>query len=70
MSEEQMTYARAIAELEDIVNRMQSNQCDIDHLAAYTKRSLALLRFCKERLRTVDEELKKSLVELGDSAPA
>ncbi len=70
MNEKEMTYSRAIGELEQIVQAMQSNQCDIDHLAAYTKRSLELLRFCKQRLGSVDAELKKSLAELGDSSPA
>lgn len=58
------TYAEAISELEEIVRRMQADNCDIDHLAAYTARSLALLRFCKERLTKTDDELRRLLDEL------
>lgn len=58
------TYAGAIAELEAIVRKMQSDDCDIDRLAAYTARSLALLSLCKQRLQHTDEELKKLLASL------
>lgn len=59
------TYSKAIAELETIVRKMQSEDCDIDNLAAYTARSLALLKVCKERLLKTDAELQKLLAELS-----
>ncbi|MDE6577438.1 MAG: exodeoxyribonuclease VII small subunit [Muribaculaceae bacterium] len=59
-----MTYSKAIAELEGIVAKMQSDECDIDSLAAYTSRALELLKFCKEKLHTTDEEVKKCLEAL------
>lgn len=58
------TYSQAIAELNAIVAKMQNDDCDIDNLAAYTSRSLMLLRFCKEKLTKTDTELKKLLEEL------
>lgn len=60
------TYAEAIAELEKIVSKLQNNECEIDELKNYTTRSLALLRFCKDKLFETDEEVKKILEELGD----
>ena len=62
---EEMTYAKAVAELEAIVARMQSDQCDIDSLAGYTSRALELLKFCKEKLFTTDQEVKKCLEALA-----
>lgn len=59
------TYSEAIRELEGIVRKMQSDDCDIDNLAKYTARSLQLLKFCKERLQLTDSELKKLLAELS-----
>lgn len=61
-----MTYARAIAELEEIAARLQDENCEIDELKAYTTRSLHLLRFCKEKLFETDEEVKKLLEELEE----
>lgn len=64
MENKEITYSAAIAELESLVRKMQSDECDIDHLADYTKRSLELLRICREKLTRTDEELKKCLAEL------
>ena len=41
--EEQITYSKAISELEDIIRKMQSNECSIDNLSQLTSRSLQLL---------------------------
>lgn len=62
--DQQMTYSQAIAELEKIVHEMQSENCSIDNLSAYTTRSLQLLKICKAKLLSTDEELKKILAEL------
>ncbi|MDE6335804.1 MAG: exodeoxyribonuclease VII small subunit [Muribaculaceae bacterium] len=61
---EDMTYAKAMAELEGIVAKMQSDNCDIDSLAGYTTRALQLLKYCKEKLFTTDQEVKKCLEAL------
>lgn len=60
-----MTYNKAVEELEAIVAKMQSDNCDIDKLSEYTRRALTLLRVCKEKLTRTDEEIKKCLEELG-----
>lgn len=62
-----MKYSQAMAELETIVAKMESNQCDIDSLSQYTTRALELLKFCKERLFKVDEEVVKCLEALKDT---
>lgn len=59
-----MTYTKAMAELESIVAKMQSDNCDIDSLAGYTTRALQLLKYCKEKLFTTDQEVKKCLEAL------
>ncbi len=63
-NDEKLTYSAAISELEKIVREMQSDSCSIDNLSALTTRSLKLLKFCKSKLLTTDEELKKILAEL------
>lgn len=64
---EDMTYAKAMAELEAIVAKMQSDNCDIDSLAGYTTRALELLKYCKEKLFTTDQEVKKCLEALAEA---
>ena len=64
--ETEITYQKAISELEQIIQKMQSNQCTIDELSALTSRSLQLLTICKDKLTKTDEELKKILSQLSD----
>lgn len=66
----QLTYSAAMAELEDIVKKMQSPDCSIDNLSTYTARSLELLKVCKAKLTATDSELQKILKELDESAEA
>jgi predicted phage gp36 major capsid-like protein len=43
---------------------MQSDQCDIDHLAELTRRATELIAECRSRLTATDEELKAILNQL------
>ena len=63
---ENITYSEAMAQLEAIVEKMQSNQCSIDNLNDLTKKSLELLKICKEKLTATDEQLQKILSEISD----
>lgn len=60
----QLTYAQSVAELESIVRMMQSDKCDIDHLADYTRRATELLRECRSRLTTTEQRLRDTLATL------
>ena len=62
---EKLTYAEAVKELAEIVARMQSDNCDIDKLSAYTRRAIELLRLCRARLTATDEALQNCLAELS-----
>lgn len=60
----ELTYNQAVTELDNIIRLMQSDECDIDQLTAYTRRATELLTECRSRLTTTDEELRKILSEL------
>lgn len=64
MEDTRITYSQAITELEEIVRKMQADDCDIDNLAGYAARSLQLLKICKSKLLDTDKELQKILEEL------
>lgn len=66
-TEKPKNYNEAVKELEAILSKMESDQCDIDSLSQSTARALELLKFCKERLFKVDEEVKKCLAELSST---
>lgn len=63
-----LTYTQAVAELDSILRTMQSDRCDIDLLAAYTRRATELIRECRSRLTATDEELKAILADLTPEA--
>lgn len=59
-------YKEAVAELEAIVRKMESDSCDIDSLSEYTRRALELLKQCKERLRVINDDVAGCLRELKE----
>lgn len=61
----ELTYTKAMQELEAIVAKMQSDNCDIDALTDLTKRAAELIKFCREKLFTTDEEVKKCIESLN-----
>ena len=61
MQDEQLTYTSAIKELEEIVQKLQRPDCEIDQLCQLTERSIKLLTFCKDKLTKTDEQLVKLL---------
>ncbi len=64
----ELTYSQALKELEKIVKEIESEEVDIDILAEKIKRASQILTFCRGKLRTAEDEVKKVLSELGDEA--
>lgn len=60
----ELTYNQAITELENILRHMQSDDCDIDKLAALTRRATELIAECRSRLVATDEELRAILADI------
>lgn len=56
-----LTYASAMKELEEIVQKLQRPDCEIDQLCELTERSVTLIAFCKDKLTKTDEQLTKVL---------
>ena len=60
---EELKYEEALAQLETIVRKMESNEYDIDELAAQLKTAQRLIKFCKDKLTKTEEELQKIQAE-------
>lgn len=65
MENEEITYAAAKAEIENIVMLIDSDELDVDQLTVYVKRASKLVAFCKKKLTETDVELQKILEELN-----
>ena len=51
MEKSKITYAQAISEVEQILERFNNEQMNVDELGAQVKRAAELIRLCKERLK-------------------
>ena len=63
MAKEEIKYEQAVRELEEIVERMENDELDIDQLSEQLKRAKTLVKLCKDKLTKTDEEIKKLLSE-------
>ena len=61
MEKKKVNYEAAVSRLEEIVRKMESDELDIDQLAAQLKESQTLIKLCKDKLTKTDEEIKKLL---------
>lgn len=56
-----MKYEEALHRLEEIVEKMENDELDIDTLSAQLKEAQQLIKFCKDRLTKTDAEIKELL---------
>ena len=63
MENNEMKYEKAVCELEEIVDKMERDELDIDQLSEQLKRAKVLVKLCKDKRTKTDEEIKKLLSE-------
>lgn len=56
-------YASAIIRLEEIVGNIEEQSLDIDLLAEHVKEANELIKYCSDKLNTVNNEVEKLLSE-------
>lgn len=66
MVKKSITYAEAIAEIEEIVEKIEGNELDIDNLAQDVKRVSELIKFCKAKLRETEQEVENILKDFDE----
>jgi len=65
MDKKKQSYKEAIAEIEEILEKLENEELDVDELAAKVKRVSHLLRFCKEKLTGTEKEIQNIIQEIG-----
>lgn len=63
MAKKEIKYEEAVAQLEEIVDKMENDELGIDQLSDQLKRAKELVKLCKDKLTKTDEEIKKLLSE-------
>ncbi|HMP28420.1 MAG TPA: exodeoxyribonuclease VII small subunit [Saprospiraceae bacterium] len=56
-----LTYDQALQELQGLIDRLMADQTSIDHLFEHVSRANALVKFCQEKLRTIEGMIKEEV---------
>jgi exodeoxyribonuclease VII small subunit len=61
---EKINYTEAFDELQSIVSEIEEGEISVDELSAKVKRATLLIKICKDKLTTTEEDVNKILKEL------
>ena len=61
---EHPTYTEAFEELQQIVSEIEEGQISVDELSEKVKRAAQLIKICKTKLSSTEEDVNKILREL------
>lgn len=62
-------YTEAYEELQRIVSEIENGEISVDELSEKVKRATQLIRICKLKLTTTEEDVNKILRDLEGSGP-
>lgn len=63
MAKEEISYKAAVAEIEEILGKIEEGELDVDELTVNVKRVTELLKICKDKLRKTESEVTRILSE-------
>lgn len=66
MAAKKVSYNEAMAEIEDILEKIENEEFDVDELAEKVKRVSVLLKICKDKLLKTNEQVEEILKEMED----
>ncbi len=61
---EQLTYEKALAELQTIVGAIENEEVSIDDLSTKISRATELIKYCRQKLRNTEAEITETLKDL------
>lgn len=59
-------YSKSIKRLEEIIEKIESEEIDVDELSERVKEAVSLLKVCKDKIEKADMEVKRVVDELGE----
>lgn len=66
MVTKKVTYNEAISEIEEILEKIENEELDVDELADKVKRVSVLLKICKDKLLKTNEQVEQILKEMEE----
>ncbi|MBY0244629.1 MAG: exodeoxyribonuclease VII small subunit [Sphingobacteriaceae bacterium] len=65
---EKVNYTEAFEELQTIVSEIEQGEISVDELSEKVKRAAQLIKICKLKLTTTEEDVNKILKELSTAS--
>lgn len=65
---DKISYTEAFEELQTIVSEIEQGEISVDELSEKVKRATELIKICKKKLTTTEEDVNKILTELDAAA--
>ena len=65
---DQLNYSDAFEELQRIVTEIEHGEISVDELSQKVKRATELIKICKTKLTTTEEDVNKILKDLEGNA--
>ena len=66
MAAKKVSYSEAMAEIEEILEKIENEELDVDELAEKVKRVSVLLKTSKDKLTKTNEQVEQILKEMED----
>ncbi|MGC9353898.1 MAG: exodeoxyribonuclease VII small subunit [Mariniphaga sp.] len=66
MATKKVSYNEAISEVEEILEKIENEELDVDELAEKVKRVSTLLKICKDKLLKTNEQVEQILNEMEE----
>ncbi len=54
-------YSKAIARLEEIIQKIETEEIDVDELSARVKEAIDLIKVCKSKIEKAEMEVKQAV---------
>ena len=65
---DKMNYTEAFEQLQTIVAEIEDGEISVDELSEKVKRAALLIKICKSKLTSTEEDVNKILKELDEDA--
>ena len=66
MATKKISYKEAITEIEEILEKIENEELDVDELSDKVQRVSMLIKICREKLHNTETEVEKILKEMED----
>ena len=63
----EINYTKAFDELQEIVHEIENGEISVDSLSKKVKRAAELIKICKTKLTSTEEDVNKILKELASA---